>query len=636
MVEKSTTLDSEISIKNKQESEYSLSDKNLWQGFLLKEDGDINEWAKKWLTIQCLLMDASLTGCLFIRHDRTLNEGICWPNASFNTVNHKKAAELCIKQSKSVVLPITTETPQRKTSIIATTIIDNGLVLAVVCIEIPSQSPPVIELALRQIQWGSASLRSELAQKVLIGAHSGADKSVDNRFSTRMVLASTEFTRFKRSTQSLVTRWAAESGCERVSLGFVRGQNIKIAAVSQQTEFDKKLDELAAIRGAMLEAVDQKESIYWPNNDSRSVNRCHESLSALGHSDACSTILLMKPSHPSPTIYGALTFEHHQSGFFSPERRAMFEQAALLVAPILLQSKENDKPALLQLLDEMIISPSQKLFGRRYYSLKVGAAFFMVLVALLVFVDVPHKVSAGVTLEGWQERSLSAADDGFLLKSHVKAGDNVTKGLPLVSMDDRDLQLEHRKWTNKKHQLEKQHVEALVKQESDKAGVFLSQIRQANAQLQLLEEQLRRTDITAPFDGVIIEGDLSQRQGSPVERGEPLLKISPLNHYRLALQVNERDIRWVRIGQQGTLKLSSMINQDYSFRVKKISPVSEVQEGENQFLVEAEFLTKEAIDGLLPGMQGKAKIYINHRNITWVWTHRLVDWLKLWRWSWWP
>jgi hypothetical protein len=35
-------------------------------------------------------------------------------------------------------------------------------------------------------------------------------------------------------------------------------------------------------------------------------------------------------------------------------------------------------------------------------------------------------------------------------------------------------------------------------------------------------------------------------------------------------------------------------------------------------------------------MAGIAKIEVERRQLLWIWTHRMVDWLRLWAWSWLP
>ena len=43
-----------------------------------------------------------------------------------------------------------------------------------------------------------------------------------------------------------------------------------------------------------------------------------------------------------------------------------------------------------------------------------------------------------------------------------------------------------------------------------------------------------------------------------MERGKPLFEIAPLNSYRLVVQVDERDVRYVAIGQSGAVAFAEI------------------------------------------------------------------------------
>jgi hypothetical protein len=68
--------------------------------------------------------------------------------------------------------------------------------------------------------------------------------------------------------------------------------------------------------------------------------------------------------------------------------------------------------------------------------------------------------------------------------------------------------------------------------------------------------------------------------------------------------------------------------------VAQLTPVSTTQEGRNFFRVEAQLT--QLHDRLRPGMEGVGKIEIDRRLFMWVWTHQLVDWVRLAVWSWLP
>jgi hypothetical protein len=45
---------------------------------------------------------------------------------------------------------------------------------------------------------------------------------------------------------------------------------------------------------------------------------------------------------------------------------------------------------------------------------------------------------------------------------------------------------------------------------------------------------------------------------------------------------------------------------------------------------------EQALAGLRPGMEGIGKITIDRRMLIWVWTHEMIDWLRLQLWRWMP
>ena len=233
------------------------------------------------------------------------------------------------------------------------------------------------------------------------------------------------------------------------------------------------------------------------------------------------------------------------------------------------------------------------------------------------------------------QRAITAPFQGYVREALVRAGDTVKQGQLLARLDDRDLRLERVKLSAQREQLGNQYREAMAKTDRTQVRVVSAQIEQAQAQLALVEEQLARTEVTAPFDGVLISGDLTQALGAPLERGQVLFEVAPLDGYRLVLQVDERDIAYLGVGQRGELAFTSLVSAPVAFTVKSITSVSTAQEGRNFFRVEAE-LDSQSGQHLRPGMEGVAKIHVDERRLVSIWTRELVDWLRLKAWTWLP
>lgn len=175
----------------------------------------------------------------------------------------------------------------------------------------------------------------------------------------------------------------------------------------------------------------------------------------------------------------------------------------------------------------------------------------------------------------------------------------------------------------------------MAKRDRAQARIVSSQMEQTEAQLALVEEHLARTEIAAPFDGVLVSGDLTQMLGAPLERGQALFEIAPLDAYRVVLEVDEHRIGDVRAGQRGALVLSSNPDQSFPIVVEKITPVSIAREGRNYFRVEAQ-LESGPDPRLRPGMEGVAKVSVDERRLAWIWTREMMNWLRLKAWAWTP
>jgi hypothetical protein len=149
--------------------------------------------------------------------------------------------------------------------------------------------------------------------------------------------------------------------------------------------------------------------------------------------------------------------------------------------------------------------------------------------------------------------------------------------------------------------------------------------------LELVEQQITRTQLLAPFDGLVIKGDLKEQLGAPVKRGESLLTLSPSKDFRVVLEVPERDIGLVVNQQAGEIALTALPDRSFAFRVERIIPMAVAQQGRSFFEVESKI--QGSAESLRPGMEGLARVSVGDKNLAWILGHRLFDWIRLSLWS---
>jgi multidrug resistance efflux pump len=207
------------------------------------------------------------------------------------------------------------------------------------------------------------------------------------------------------------------------------------------------------------------------------------------------------------------------------------------------------------------------------------------------------------------------------------------RGNVLAELDTRQLRLQRMSWISQQATSRRQYEDALAKQERAQVQISKAQMERAAAELELLDYQISQATLVAPFDALLVSGDLSQRIGSVFRQGDVLFELSPSERYRLALYVDEFRIDDVQPPQSGQVVLSALPDKEFSFTVTGINPIAKVRNGATVYRVEADI--EGNVDVLRVGLEGVAKIYIDERLLVSVWTRGIRDWLRLQIWRFW-
>jgi multidrug efflux pump subunit AcrA (membrane-fusion protein) len=427
----------------------------------------------------------------------------------------------------------------------------------------------------------------------------------------------------------MVAELTSEFRCERVAFAEMRGLHCSLVALSNSADFDQRSNLVRRIADAMDEAVEQDRAILFPDPGSKLIQRAHQKLQRNHDLSSVATI----PLASSGKVFGAVTLIGSESSPLDNRALERCQQILSLLAPFLMLKRDQERGLQARMADG-IGSTLGTLFGLRYLKTKLVVIVVATILTMASLVEADFRLTADAVLEGEVQRVVAAPISGYLLSSAVRAGDTIRKGEIMASLNDSELKLELTRLNGRLQKSRREYREAQSARDLVGYRVIKEQINQIIAETELIEQQLQSIHLTAPFDGVVIEGDLSQALGSPVESGDTLFKIAPLDDYRIILKVDEREIAYIEQGQQGLLTLSSLSQQSMPIRIERITSVAKAADGANFFRVEASL--PEAGLNLRPGMEGVGKINAGRESMVWIWTHDVIDWLRLWVWSWWP
>jgi RND family efflux transporter MFP subunit len=590
------------------------------------------QFCGSWLLIQCHHIGGVFSGVVVLgKPDAPSLAPVAFYPASLADRSSLAAiTELAVKQGRGLVEPRqdAADAQGEPRYQIAYPVRLDGEIRGVVGVEIEWRPEAQLQSVVRDLQWGAAWL------ELLLRRQSDPVQSERLRSTLALDLVATllEHPGLRQSATAFTTELAARLGCDRVSLGLLEGQSIRLCAVSHSPNFERRANVVRAIESAMEEAVDQGETVVYPPGEQPLplVARAHEELLRESGAGSAATFPLAHGDH----LIGALTLERAPGYRFDAALLEICEASVSVAGPIV-ELKRQNETNLPEHAGRSARAFWERLVGAGHADLKLLVLAIAVVAVFLGFAVGDYRVAANARIEGGVQRAITAPTSGYVKEATLRAGDTVTAGQVIGRLNDRDLQVERVKLLSQFDQFIRQQREAMAKGERAQFQIVSAQVSQSEAHLRLIDEQLARTLIVAPLDGIIVSGDLSQRLGSPVERGQVLFEVAPLDSYRVVLQVDEREIGQIAAGQRGQLTLTTMPGERFEFTVTRIMPVNTAKEGRNFFRVEAS-LGNHPGSRLRPGMEGVGKVYIERRKLVWIWSHSLIDWVRLWIWNWVP
>ena len=432
------------------------------------------------------------------------------------------------------------------------------------------------------------------------------------------------------AAHALVAALVARHGLRCASIGLHQDGRTRLLARSHLDPSQPPSEVSQAVLGAMDEAITQSVGLCAPA-PAGAAPQDHILIEHLALQRLQMASVASLPFGSGGEVFGALSVERDLAQPFSA---AELDQLALwltLAAPALRWMQQGGEPWARRTRRDLGHAVARLRQPDRATARRLLAAG----AALLLFValaPLQREVGGRARIEGAEQRVLVAPADGFVKRAHVQPGDHVRAGDPLVDLLDGDLRLERERWASQLAQHENGYAAAMAKADRSAAATSLARGSEAQSQLALVDGQLARSQITAPFDALVIQGDLRQSIGAPVRQGDTLLTLAAAGRHRVIVEVDEVDIARVAPGQAGSLALSSLPWDRQDVVVERIVPLAKAVDGRNVFEVEARLAAPRA--DIRPGLLGRADIVIGRMPPLWAWAGHALDRVRVAWWAW--
>ena len=175
------------------------------------------------------------------------------------------------------------------------------------------------------------------------------------------------------------------------------------------------------------------------------------------------------------------------------------------------------------------------------------------------------------------EKKVNVVSEGIgeVLELYVEEGDTVTQGQVLAELDKKDAEAMYRQTQVQVKQTETTYVRAkdsyaqgLGPRVEMENAEFSHE--QAMANLESQRVQLENKTIRAPISGVVTARAI--QKGMVVASNPPAFTIVDPLTYMLAIEVPERDLAKVIVGQVAKVTIDAIADQEFEARVRRINP----------------------------------------------------------------
>ena len=217
------------------------------------------------------------------------------------------------------------------------------------------------------------------------------------------------------------------------------------------------------------------------------------------------------------------------------------------------------------------------------------------------------------TFSPYNDVVLKAKTEGHIETIHFKEGEHVTSNQKLISFHNKEqlakvkkaeasLKLSQNMLHRKQVLFKKNFVSH---QDLEKAE---AQVRIDEAELALTKENLGKTEVTAPFDGVLSCRKVSK--GSCVIQGDELVRIQDLTPIRLVFHVPQKEISYIKVGDKVEASTDVYPDKIFAGMVEAVEP--SVDEKSRSVSVFATFANADKL--LIPGIYGHVRLALSSRS----------------------
>jgi GAF domain-containing protein len=420
---------------------------------------------------------------------------------------------------------------------------------------------------------------------------------------------------------------------DRASIALIDRGKVKIESVSGRIEVDKKSQEMKDLHSMLTWTVGLGKGVYVSELNQKIVTEREEDrekFKAYFEKTGYKSFVAL-PLKDEEGELGILCFESATPYFLDDRHLEVISILAYQATVAIRNAQLYRQVPLVDLMQPIIQKKAQIMKMPRTRKIAWASAIGAALL-LLILVPWNMKVVGDVTILPALRTPLVSEVEGIVQKVHFREGDRVIKGTEIALLKDYDYRLALEGFQSRRDVLSKEVSRSESQGDSTTARLKRIEMEQMDREISFSNDQLSRTKLRSPVDGIVITPRIEEKAGHLIRKGEEFCEVANVKKVRAEVAINEGDLSYLKNGQKIALKMNSYPTSKFYGVVTHLGAELTGKESNRYYILVAEIENPDEL--LKSGMVGKAKVETGYRSIGYVLLRSPVRfmWKKIWTW----
>jgi hypothetical protein len=248
-----------------------------------------------------------------------------------------------------------------------------------------------------------------------------------------------------------------------------------------------------------------------------------------------------------------------------------------------------------------------------------------------LLVPVPYYPRRECVFEPETKQFLSSPIQGRIASCEVRPGDHVEKGQLMARLDDDQLRRDLATANSEFDGAVKKRDSALATRATGNAELAMIEMNQAKWRIDSIQDQLRRLEIRATSEGIVVQGDWQRNVGMPLTMGQSLFEVAELKSMTAEVRLLSSDLAQINVGDEVSVRSDASGISTFKGKISRIEPRASVIDDEAVFI--ADVVIHDPDLQLRPGMKATAQIHAGWKSLGWYLFNRPYRWIAN-QWIW--